>query len=199
MVFLLHKGVYSPTKTPSPPLKSNLFSRKQCKPQRTGVHHLSQRADGGWYVLECEVRTWSYCSADPAGGSQAQPRLWWLCWSLSARNAINLFRAGSGGEPAIHESSARGKARRMNDWLALPEKSHPTAQTEGDWDCELCRRAGENCKPAEEKQSSFVLLWDTSWSSLPAGHGHLLKETDPKWQQKAKVLRVLKQRSPQKK
>lgn len=39
------------------PLKSNLFPRKQSMLQRTGVHHLSQRADGGWYVLEREVRT----------------------------------------------------------------------------------------------------------------------------------------------
>jgi len=39
---------------------------------------------------------------------------------------------GSGGEPAKGESSAREKERRMNDWLALPEMGHPTAQTEGD-------------------------------------------------------------------
>lgn len=110
---------------------------------------------------------------------------------------MNLFRAGSGGEPAIGESSARRKERQMNNWLALAEKGHPTAQIEGDWNCELCRRAGENWKSAEEKQSSFMLLWDTCWSSLPACHGQLLKETDPKWQQKTDVLGIPKQRSRQ--
>lgn len=66
---------------------------------------------------------------------------------------INLFRAGSSGELAKGESSARGKETWMNNWLALPEKGHPTAHAEGDKERELYRRAGENWKSTEEVPS----------------------------------------------
>lgn len=104
---------------------------------------------------------WDHTLADPVPGSQAQPHLWRLCWSLSDRNVINLSTAGSDGELAKGESSVR---REVVEGLLGPDGQKLFCSSDqGEQDCELCRRTGENWKSSRKSKApvcSFGILFE---------------------------------------
>lgn len=104
---------------------------------------------------------WDHTLADPAPGSQAQPHLWCLCWSLSDWNVINLSTPGSDGELAKGESSVRWE---VDEGLFGPDGWKLSCSSgQGQQDCELSRRTGENWKSVRKSKAlacSFGILFE---------------------------------------